>query len=133
MKQLQKIITGVERPDLLSKDIHWQGGSKNSNCHTSTYDEHALGTIVCNPVVEKVRKSKKHEILECGGSDKRLHGNRSVGIEHVCETSVHIDQQCTDSEAVKHGADDVSLSGIDSETESVETDSGQDEGRGSKE
>ena len=73
MEHLQEIVTSVECPDLLSKDVHRKGRHKDAEGYTSTSNEHQSWTIVRDPVVEEVGETEEHKVLECGGGDERFH------------------------------------------------------------
>lgn len=132
MEPFQNIMTRIESPDPLPEEIHWRSGQKDGNCHTPTHEKHIFCTGTLNPVIEKVGKAEKHKVFECDGRDKRFHGDGAVGVEHIGEAGVHVDNESSNGETVKHAGDDVALSGIDSETKSVEADATKNDRRGRK-
>jgi len=118
-------MTSIESSNPFSIDIHRDSRQQNPNPHTSTGNKHNPRPSRRNPIIKEIRKPKKHEILECHGSNKRLHRVLTISIQHVREAGVHIDQQRANGETVEDGSDNVTLSGVDSQTEAVKTDAGE--------
>jgi hypothetical protein len=132
MQPFQNIMTRIESPNSLPEEIHWRSRQQNRNGNTPTHKKHVLCPSTRNPIVEKVGKAEKHKVFECDRGDKGFHGDGTVGIEHVGEAGVHVDDESPDRETVKHSGDNEALSGIDSETETVETDTRENDRRSRK-
>jgi hypothetical protein len=77
---LENIMSSIERPNFLSKNIHRQSSEKDSDRHAPTRDEHQSHTSCCSPIVEKIRESEEHKILECDRGHECLHGYGAIRI-----------------------------------------------------
>jgi len=117
-------VTSIESPDPLPENIHRKGSQQNGNRDTSACNKHLSWSILRDPVIEEIREAEEHKVFECSSGNKRLHGDRSIGIEHIGEAGVHVDKKGTNSETVEDSSDNEALAGIDSETEAVETNTG---------
>jgi hypothetical protein len=129
MEPFQNIMTRIESPNPLSVDIHWRSRQKHRNRDTPTHEKHVLCSRTRNPIVEKVGKPEKHKVFKRDGRDKGFHRDGAVGVEHVGEAGVHVDDERADCETVKHSRDNVALSGADSETKAVKSDSRENDRR----
>ena len=127
VEHLQDIMTSIECSDPFPKDVHRQCSTQHCNRNTPTSNEHVFRSSAGNPVIEEIREAEEHKVLERDCSDECLHWDGTISIEHVRETSVHVNQQCTDRESIKHCGDNVTLTSVDTKTESVETDTSEDD------
>lgn len=132
-ESFEDIVTSIESSDPLPENVHRKRSHQNGNRDTSTCNKHLSCSIFGDPVIEEIREAKKHKILECSSGNESLHGDGSIGIEHIGEAGVHVNKEGTDSETVEDSSDDEALAGIDSETESVKTNTGQDDARNGEE
>ena len=73
MEHLEDIVTSIECPDPLPKNVHRQSGQQNSNGNTPTCNEHDSRSRTSDPVIEKIREPEEHEVFERDCSDERLH------------------------------------------------------------